>query len=836
VPGGETFLATLIENAPVGVMLLSSDFRVRYANRAASEFVPAALAHAPPPQLPALAFAEDSDRLHFALTHHKLADRKALSAEIRFIRDGEPVWTLVNLSAVHWVGPDFVADVLVQITDIDQRKREELERHVWEERWNSALVSSTLGVWDHDFKKGTMYYSDTWKLLRGMEPHEEVNAETDQWLQSVHPDDREHVLECIRRQNDGEISSSIFEYREWHKSGRWVWIECRGSCIEWDADGKPTRIVGTDLDITVRKQIEEEFAHVSRRLELAFEVTRIGVFEADLTEQTVHIDDRLLQIMDMEGASNLQGADDWQYIIHPEDRALALEHIDDGVNDRSDFSNQFRIIRKDGSIRHLRARVAPFEDNSGHMKLIGANWDVTDDITIRQELERAKLLAEARNSELEMAKAKIEHNALHDFLTDLPNRRYLDDKLAHRDPQSGLGLAILHIDLDRFKQINDTLGHQAGDSMLLHAAKVLRENVGPDGFVARIGGDEFVILADFDGAQDKLARLADKIIRRMREPVHFNGMTCRIGASIGIAFDCDPAADARQLLLNADIALYRAKGSGRNRHEFFSIDIQNHVLNTKRISDEILVALENSEFIPYYQLQFFAENLDIVGAETLARWNHPVKGILTPDRFLAIAEDLDAVESIDSVILQKALDDFAIWRKLGIPVPRISVNVSTRRLYDANLASKLSGLKIEPGTVSFELLETIFLDDCDDVVLNNLDAMRSMGIGIEIDDFGTGHASIMSLLKVGPGTLKIDRALIKPLVETPEQRRLVGSIIEIGRSLGIKVVAEGVESWEHIRILQDLGCDILQGYALARPMPFAGIESFVCQQKWRTES
>jgi diguanylate cyclase (GGDEF)-like protein/PAS domain S-box-containing protein len=833
VPGGESFLAALVEHAPVGVLLLSSDFRIRYANQAASQLVAVPLPATPPSILSELVLPEDADALRIALARHQLSDRKSMSVEIRFLRDGMPVWMLASISAVHWAGPDYVADIFVQLTDIDQRKREELERHIWEERWNSALVSSTLGVWDHDFKNGTMYYSDTWKLLRGMEPHEEVDSATDNWLQSVHPDDRERVLECIRRQNDGEVSSSIFEYRERHKDGRWVWIECRGSCIEWDANGKPTRIVGTDLDVTARKTIEEQFAHVSRRLELAFAVTRIGVFEADLTDKTLLLDDRLLAIMDMEGAPHLQGADDWEYVLHPEDRQRAKEHIDQSVGNSDDFSNQFRIIRRDGSIRHIRARVAPFEDNSGHMKLIGANWDVTDDITIRQELERAKLLAEARNRELELAKAKIEHNALHDFLTNLPNRRYLDDKLAHRDQSSSTGLAILHVDLDRFKQINDTLGHQAGDSMLLYAADVLRENVGPEGFVARIGGDEFVVLVDYDGTSEPLERLADKIITRMREPVQFNGMTCRIGASIGIAFDHSPDVDAKQLLLNADIALYRAKGSGRNRHEFFSIDIHNQVVNNKRISDEILAALENREFIPYYQLQFCARTLEIVGVETLARWNHPVKGVLTPDRFLTIAEDLDAVEAIDAMILEKALIDLALWEKAGVRIPKISANVSMRRLYDANLGAKLAASGIRPGSVSFELLETIFLDDFDDVVIQNLETMRAMGIGIEIDDFGTGHASIMSLLKVNPGTLKIDRALIQPLVETPEQRKLVGSIIEIGKSLGIRVVAEGVESWEHVRILQSLGCDVLQGFALARPMPFEGIESYVFQQKWR---
>ncbi|MDB5524913.1 MAG: hypothetical protein JWM58_2676 [Rhizobium sp.] len=822
-----------MEHSPIGMILLSPDLRITDCNAICVAFVPQAGGTLVGIDIFDLIHPDDREALRFHFTRHHLAARARVvpGVEIRFLKsNAQDVWMLVNISSTR---SGAGGELMLSLTDIDQRRRVELERRKWEERWNSALVSSTLGVWDHDFKNGTMYYSDTWKLLRAMNPDDVVSDSTEAWLDTVHPDDQAHVLECIRKQNEGEVSSSFFEYRERRKDGKWVWIECRGSCIEWDADGKPSRIVGTDLDITARKATEEMLAHLQRRLELALTVTQIGVFEADITEKTLLLDDRLLAMMDMVGQPHRQGADDWEYVIHPEDRNKTKGHIDDNVDESLGFSNQFRIIRKDGSIRHIRARAAPFEDDSGHLKYIGANWDVTEDVTIREELERAKSLAEARNRELETTKARIEHNALHDFLTDLPNRRYLDEKLAGRSETASHGLAILHIDLDRFKQINDTLGHQAGDSMLLHAATVLRENVGPDEFVARIGGDEFVILSEFDGATDRLTDLSDRIIKRMSEPVLYKGMTCRIGASIGIACDDQAEVDAKQLLLNADIALYRAKSRGRNRHEFFSIDIQHQVINNKRVSDEILVALEKREFVPHYQLQFEAQTLDIAGAETLARWHHPAKGILAPNAFLPIAEDLDVVAAIDGMIFEKALIDFERWQSKGIRIPKISVNVSTRRLYDPELACKLAQLPIIPGTVSFELLESIFLDDCDETVLTNLEAIRKMGIGIEIDDFGTGHASIVSLLKIGPGTLKIDRELVMPITETEEQRRLVGSIIEIGKSLNIKVVAEGVETWDHIRILQDLGCDILQGFALARPMPIESIDSFIRQEKWR---
>ncbi|MBY3097120.1 EAL domain-containing protein [Rhizobium laguerreae] len=705
-----------------------------------------------------------------------------------------------------------------------------------ESRWNYALVGSGLGVWDHNYRLDRKYYSPTWKTIRGMAPEEEADGDYQAWLQLVHPDDRDFVVHAIDRQNAGDPNYRIFEYRERHKDGHWVWIECRGACVEWDENGVPTRIVGTDTDITARKQAEETLSRLSRRLDLALEISRIGVFEADIEHDTVEWDDRLIAIYGLQGASRQIAGDAWAKSLHPDDRERVLGLADRSVESGRDFQQEYRIIRGDGAERVIRARSAFFVDGNGHRKLIGANWDVTEEVALRNELQRAKDLAEARNRELEATKESIEHLALHDYLTGLPNRRYLDKMLDERSAEcraKGLALAILHIDLDRFKQINDTLGHRAGDAMLQHAASVLRTSVRAVDFVARIGGDEFVILCIVDPASKKIAGLAERVIRELRKPVRYEGHDCRFGASIGIAIDSGPKLDAKQMLLDADIALYRAKGLGRNRFEFFSAAARRDIISAKHLADEILIGLERNEFVPFYQLQFDARTLDIAGVETLARWQHPVHGLLTPDRFLDIAEDLDVVSTIDALILERAIADRKVWLKDGLPIPKISVNVSARRLADPDLGKKLRALKIEPGTFSFELLESISLDDCDEAVAANLKKLRKLGIDIQIDDFGTGHASIVSLLRLSPKTLKIDRELIRMLPQSAEQRKLVGSIIDIGRSLNILVIAEGVETAEHIRILEELDCDTLQGYALARPMPAMQIPSFIRSGSWR---
>ncbi|MCM2476980.1 EAL domain-containing protein [Rhizobium sp. CG5] len=729
--------------------------------------------------------------------------------------------------------------LIVQFTDVSANKTALADLTETESRWNSALICSASGVWDHRLDNGQMYYSDVWRKIRGLGPGDPYPPTTEEWLELVHPDDRVGVLHSIERQNAGDPNYTTFEYRERHKDGHWVWIECRGACVEWDADGQPARIIGTDTDISGRKASEEMLARMSRRLKLALEVSRIGVFEADFDAGTAQWDEGMLGIFGLSGErgeTTVEIGGKWEQMLHRDDAKRVFERVDYHVQNLLPFSDEYRIILQDGSERYIRSRTMPFIDNDGHRKMIGANWDVTADLALHHELERAKVLAEARNSELEITKAHIEHIALHDHLTDLPNRRYLDemlDGLAQNFAGQGGGIAVLHIDLDRFKQINDTLGHNAGDMMLKHASRVLKANVRGGDFVARIGGDEFVFIARYDGSMRALSHLADRIIDKMRKPVNYEGHECRVGASIGIAFSNGPQIDARQLLLNADIALYHAKNRGRNRYEFFSTDSRREMVATKRVSDEILRGLECDEFTPYYQFQFDAKTLDIVGVETLARWQHPTRGILTPDAFLTIADDLDVVANIDGLILDKALVDFGIWRAAGLAIPKLSVNVSARRLHDPSLKKTLSALVMEPGTVSFELLESIFLDKHDDQVVENLAHLQDMGIDIEIDDFGTGHASIVSLLRLNPRTLKIDRQLIQSITTSKEQRKLVGAIIDIGHSLNIGVIAEGVETADHAHVLLELGCDTLQGFGLARPMASADVQAFITAQSWR---
>lgn len=579
---------------------------------------------------------------------------------------------------------------------------------------------------------------------------------------------------------------------------------------------------------------EDEMKALSHRLETALETSKIGVWDFNVTTDQLIWDERMRVLYDVPPAQPAVGYQDWSRVLHPEDLATAQKEFARAIDRESNYRSEFRVVWRDGSVHNIRAIGTAYRDIRGNQRIVGVNWDVTEDFKLQADLRSAKRQSDEQNRELELARMHMESAALHDALTGLPNRRYLDQiMLEAEDTQHGAtDITVLHIDLDRFKDINDTLGHAAGDLILRHAATTLRQNIRDDDFLARIGGDEFVVVSRSEPKGDYFAEMAARLIEAISKPVDYQGHECRIGASIGIASRLDESERIEQLLINADIALYEAKRRGRNRVERFTDTLRLVAVNTKKTADEILRGLEQNEFVAYFQPQFDAHTLEIVGIEALARWDHPTKGILGPDAFLGIAESLKVVATIDDIILNQALLQHYRLTANGLDIPKVSVNVSAQRLRDETLIDRIKATNFRPGTLSFELLESISLDGHDGELIPQIEKIRALGIEIDIDDFGTGYASIVTLLKLTPRRLKIDRQLIAPIVDSPAQQQLVSSIIDIGRSRGIEIVAEGVETMEHATILRDLGCHVLQGYALSRPLSPSALLTFVKERQW----
>ncbi|WP_321379331.1 EAL domain-containing protein [Rhizobium sp.] len=772
--------------------------------------------------------------------------------------------TLVAVGLIFTTLFSSIALLLIERNGHRQNIQTAEERHrLLAKRFELAMDTSNIGIWEMEDASAAIRHDNRAAQLHGVKAIHAQAHDFSSWLIAVHPNDRSKVEQHLVKSRESD-TASVEEYRIILQDGTIRHVRSVGA---YSNQTKPGRVTGILLDITADiamqtdlraakessdiKNAELELAldelsirehqleDLSERFELALDSYNCGVWQHDFSTGRTVWDHRMCHLYNIPPTSGNISEALWLKNVHPGDVSVILAAASAAAEDGKPLSTTHRVVLDNGAIRYVRNIGQLRIDRNGGRKLSGVSFDVTADVLLTEELRQAKAEAEARNIELELTKNRIEYNALHDPLTGLANRRKFDREL---DMLTLLGKAgrarftILHLDLDRFKEINDTLGHAAGDAMLVNAAKVLERHVRSPDLVARIGGDEFVVLLR-DVVDHKLAAdLAARIIKEINIPFDFEGFSCRFGVSIGIAEANGIKTDARKILIDADLALYEAKRKGRNCYEFFTQSLQANIVTSRRVADELLTALERDEITAWYQPQFCANTMELVGAEALVRWQHPEQGILPTSRFLKVAEDLSVMAQLDKIVLDCALRDRMRWTAMGIAVPKISVNVSSKRLHDANLVESLQGLSITPGTMAFELVESIFLDENDDTVTSNIEKIKALGIDVEIDDFGTGHTSIISLLKIQPKRLKIDRQLVMPILNSNRERALVRSIIEIARSLGVGTIAEGVETQAHADILRDMGCDRLQGYAFSHALSFQEFATFALSRDKRQAS
>ncbi|WP_374992020.1 putative bifunctional diguanylate cyclase/phosphodiesterase [Rhizobium sp. Pop5] len=558
-----------------------------------------------------------------------------------------------------------------------------------------------------------------------------------------------------------------------------------------------------------RSRTNIELENLLRQLGLALEASGIGIWQHNIAKNQTRWDEQLKAIY---GVPKAPLDVIWLDSIHPDDLAPTNAIFLRAIETKSDYASEFRITRPDGAIRYLRSRARYFVDAAGDPCFVGAEWDVTDDVLLNKELERSR--AEARLA------------ADHDHLTGLLNRRSFDFALSELAREESAKVTLLHIDVDHFKEINDRFGHAVGDLVLRHVSKILVEAISAGDVAARLGGDEFAVLIPKDEC-DKTNAVLDHIQKSLESPIPVGDQALIVCCSIGVASAM--SADLAKLLSQSDLALYHAKRNGRNRAEIFSDEMASALATERQLAQDLRSGLALGQIRPFYQVQVDAKSFRVNGVEALARWHHPTRGILAPAHFLSLASYNGLVAELDDVILMAVLADMqSLESQLeGI---RVSVNLSADRLNDPELITKLGSYDIPPGRLSFELIETIFLDSLSDHVRQNIEAIKSFGIDIEIDDLGSGHASLLGLLELRPDRVKIDRQLVMPILQSVPSRRLVGSLVDIARALDMGVIAEGVETIEHAKVLADLGVHTLQGYAFGRPQSFADLTARLEQE------
>jgi len=436
----------------------------------------------------------------------------------------------------------------------------------------------------------------------------------------------------------------------------------------------------------------------------------------------------------------------------------------------------------------------------------------------------ASIEAQKLTEQVQMAKDQLDHLAHHDALTDLPNRMLLQDRLNQAIElarRQGKQLAVMFMDLDRFKHINDSLGHAVGDQLLLSVAKRLVGCVRHSDTISRQGGDEFVLLLHFIEHAEDAARSAQKMLAALTLPHLIDGHDLHISVSIGISIYPDDGRDAETLIKSADTAMYYAKESGRNNYKFFEQNMNALAVQRQSIEAGLRRALEREEFVLYYQPKINLHNDTIVGAEALIRWQHPELGLLLPTQFVFIAEDCGLILPIGRWVLREACLQTRIWQQAGLPLITVAVNTSALEFRDKgfleNIRAILKDTCLKARYLELELTESVLMRDADsaDSVLH---ALADLGVKLAIDDFGTGYSSLSYLRHFPIDTLKIDQSFVNQMISNPDDATIVSAVISMGKSLKKRVIAEGVETSEQAAFLLAQHCDEGQGYYFGCPM------------------
>lgn len=589
-----------------------------------------------------------------------------------------------------------------------------------------------------------------------------------------------------------------FETTRIHKDGRRVEVSVTTSPIR-DKSGEIIGASKIARDITAQKIAERQLKLTAS----VFTSTIEGILIADRKGLIVDINDSFSRITgyskeDVVGQdarmfrSSSQGPEVFRFM------RMALRHL-------GEWRGEMWSRRKDGQSYSVILTVSSVRDESG---------DVQNYVALFSDITPLKLQQE-----------KLEHTAQYDPLTDLPNRLLLSDRLHHamalcqRQNQS---LAVLYLDLDGFKYINDHYGHDVGDKLLVAFSNRMKLVLREVDTLARIGGDEFVALLANIGSTQDCIQLVERVLSACAEPVHIQGHELKITASIGVTIYPQDDAEADQLMRHADQAMFEAKQSGKNRIYMFDSALDTEFKNRSLQQERIAQALVEEEFVLYYQPKVNMRTGAVIGVEALIRWEHPERGLLSPGVFLPAIENHPLSDRLGSWVIQSALMQMAKWKLLGLTI-RVSVNISARQFKQQDFATHLSEAlanhpEIDAKCLELEILETSALEDINSVTKIMQDCHR-LGVLFAIDDFGTGYSSLTYLRRLPVDTLKIDQSFVRDMLDDPDDLAIVKGVIGLASAFHRHVIAEGVESVANGKKLIDLGCDLAQGYAIARPMP-----------------
>jgi diguanylate cyclase (GGDEF)-like protein/PAS domain S-box-containing protein len=645
------------------------------------------------------------------------------------------------------------------------------------------------------------YVSPSHKDTLGYEPHELVGTHLYDY---VHPGDIGPESQRGLRPQRGLVN---IRFR--HKKGHWVWLGASTRTVRDPKSGTKMGIVAIARDITAQLQAGRELARREERFRSLTTLSSDWYWETDAHIRFSFFSEGIYQRLGAR-AAELLGTSFEEHIADPKSSGFIA--CAESIAARRPFHDLIYPVwsmTKPGEVRFLRISGEPFTEEGVFGGYRGVSRDVTHEVRTANALEQL---------------------ATRDTLTELPNRallqRRLRQSLEGRAPDAML--AVFFIDLDNFKEVNDSLGHAAGDALLKEIALRLRRCIRPDDTVGRLGGDEFVVLAECKRGEASAVRLAEKVCKALDEPVLIEGHEVRAGASIGISKFPQDGETSDVLLQNADTALYRAKATGGNCFRFYTPDMSAESRTRMMRHAALRHALDRNEFVVHYQPRVDLKTLRVTGVEALLRWTQPQLGVVSPSDFIPLAEESGLIDDITDWVLQRATQQVQEWTvRYGRPFT-ISVNLSARQLRNKKIIGSVehalarSGMR--PGQLELELTESALMEDAD-AAASLLKELKSLGLRLSVDDFGTGYSSLAYLRRFPLDCLKLDRSFLRQN-DTDEVSpwKLAEAVINLAHTLNLSVVAEGVECTEHLAFLRTTSCDEIQGSCISDPLPSTEVE------------
>ncbi len=679
-----------------------------------------------------------------------------------------------------------------------------------EERFRQVATHAPVGIFQCDSEGECLYVNPSWCEMAGLSAAAAVGQG---WTLTVHPDDRAAVSAAWRQTRATGYEFSL-DHRYLHPDGDVRWVQASAVALR-DGGGTVSGYLGNTLDITERKRSEDD-------LQIAASVHHAIGEAITITDA----DNRIIAINP--AFTRLTGYTTFE-AVGRDPRLLKS-----GRHDQAFYAAMWRSLNDTGSwageIWNRRKNGEEYPEWLSINTLYNADGKVLRRIALFSDITEKK-----------RAEETIWRQANYDPLTDLPNRRLFQDRLRQemrKAQRAGVYLAVLFIDLDRFKEVNDTLGHQAGDTLLVEAARRICECVRTTDTVARLGGDEFTVIMSDLADTDRIGEVAQEMLAALATPFELQGETAYISGSIGITVYPSDTTDMESLLKHADQAMYAAKAAGRNRFSYFTGSMQETAQRRLQLSNDLHGALAAGQLEVHFQPIVDLASGSIVKAEALMRWNHPELGAIGPGQFIALAEDSGLIGELGDWVFRESAKMVKRWHLAGGTqysskgLVQVSVNKSPRQFFSGNTQETwldyLKELELPPGCINIEITEGLLLDDRPEVA-DKLVLFRNAGMPLSLDDFGTGYSAMSYLKKFQIDYLKIDQSFVRDLATDPGDKAIAEAIIVMAHKLGIKVIAEGVETEEQRQLLLAAGCDYGQGYLFSRPCPADEFVRLWCQ-------